>query len=356
MSSSVVTKPASAVPAGAPQPQLQPAELLMQVGCGYIASRALNIAVELNIADLLSAGPKPVAELAKTTRTNEDALYRALRALASVGIFTEVSPRKFALTPAAELLQRGIPGSFHPMVRWMCDAFHFTTYADMMHAVKTGETICDRVLGMPIFEYFAKDRQEGEVFNHAMTSFSSAVIPAVLEVYDFSSIGTLMDVAGGHGFVLTSILEKYPQMKGLLFEMEHVCEGARDRIASLDCKGRCQVVTGDFFKSIPAGADAIIMKHIIHDWNDEQALTILKNCHQALSGKPKAKVILLDAVLPHGNEPHFGKILDLEMLMLPGGRERTEEEFRTLFAKAGFQLTRIVPNKSPLSVVEAERI
>lgn len=354
MSSSVVTKPAPAVPAAAPQPQ--PADLLMQVATGYMASRALNLAAELKIADLLSGGPKPVAELAKATSANEDALYRVLRALASVGIFTEVAPRKFGLTPAAELLQSGIPGSFHPMVRFMSDAFHFTMYAEMMHALKTGETVCDRVLGMPIFEYFAKDSQEGAVFNDAMTSFSAAVIPAVLEVYDFSSIGTLMDVAGGHGFVLTSILEKYPQMKGILFEMEHVCEGARARIASLECKGRCQVVTGDFFKSIPAGADAIIMKHIIHDWNDEQAITILKNCHQALTGRPKAKVILLEAVLPHGNEPHFGKILDLEMLMMPGGRERTEEEFHTLFAKAGFQLTRIVPNKSPLSVVEAERI
>jgi O-methyltransferase domain/Dimerisation domain len=354
MSSSVITKPAPAAPAGAPQPQ--PADLLMQVATGYMASRALNLATELKIADLLSGGPKPVAELAKSSGANEDALYRILRALASVGIFTEVAPRKFGLTPAAELLQSGIPGSFHPMVRFMCDAFHFTMYAEMMHALKTGETVCDRVLGMPIFEYFAKDSQEGAVFHDAMTSFSSAVIPAVLEVYDFSSIGTLMDVAGGHGFVLTSVLEKYPQMKGVLFEMEHVCEGAQARIAKLECQGRCQVVTGDFFKSIPGGADAIIMKHIIHDWNDEQALTILKNCHQALAGRSKAKVILLEAVLPHGNEPHFGKIIDLEMLMMPGGRERTEEEFRTLFAKAGFQLTRIVPNKSPLSVVEAERI
>ncbi len=354
MSSSVVTKPAPGTPTPGAQPQ--PGDLLMQIACGYMASRALNIVTELKVADLLSAGPKPVFELAKATGTNEDALYRVLRALASVGIFTEVAPRKFGLTPAAELLQSGVPGSFHPMVRFMCDAFHFTMYADMMHAVKTGETVCQRVLGMPVFEYFAKDRREGEVFNDAMTSFSSAVIPAVLEVYDFSSIGTLMDVAGGHGFVLTSVLEKYPQMKGILFEMEHVCEGARARIASLDCKGRCHVVTGDFFKSIPAGADAIIMKHIIHDWNDEQAITILKNCHRALAGKPKAKVILLDSVLAPGNGPDFGKIIDLEMLMMPGGRERTEEEFRTLFAKAGFQLTRIVPNKSPLSVVEAERI
>lgn len=260
------------------------------------------------------------------------------------------------MTPPAELLRSGVPGSMRDLVHWIAEPFHYKTYAEMMHSVKTGETVPERVVGMPCFDYFAKDKELSAIFNAAMTEFSAFVIPAALEVYDFSSIGTLMDVAGGHGLVLTSILEKYPKMKGILLEVDHVCEGARERIAKLSCAGRCQVVVGDFFKSVPAGADAIIMKHIIHDWDDDKALTILKNCHRALTGKPKAKVILLDAVIPAGNEPHMGKFIDLEMLLLPGGRERTEEEFRTLFAKAGFQLTRIVPNKSPLAVIEAERI
>jgi hypothetical protein len=336
--------------------QPHPAEVLMQFACGFVASRALSIVAEIRIADLLANGPKPVAELAKATKTNEDALYRVLRALASLGLFSEVAPRKFGLTAASEFLRSDVPGSMREMVLFFGDPFHFKSYADMMHSVKTGETVAKRVVGMPVFDYFAKNPELAAVFNGAMTEFSAFVIPAALEVYDFSSIGTLMDVAGGHGYVLTSILEKYPKMKGILLEMDHVCEGARERIAKLSCGGRCQVVVGDFFKSVPAGADAIIMKHIIHDWDDEKALTILKNCHRALAGKPKAKVILLDAVIPSGDQPHLGKFIDLEMLLMPGGRERTEEEFRTLFAKAGFQLTRVVPNKSPLAVIEAERI
>lgn len=352
MSSSLATTPTTRAATAQPQP----AEVLMQFAYGFIASRALSIAAELRIADLLSSGPRPVAELAKATKTNEDALYRMLRALASVGIFSEVAARKFALTPPAEFLRSDVPGSLGAMVQFMADSFHFKHYAEMMHAIKTGETLPERVVGMPVFDYFAKDPELGAVFNAAMTGFSAFVIPAALEVYDFSSIGTLMDVAGGHGLVLTSILEKNPKMKGILVEMSHVCEGARVRIDKLSCAGRCEIVVGDFFKSLPTGADAIIMKHIIHDWDDDKAVTILKNCYRALAGKPKAKVILLDAVLATGNAPHFGKMLDLEMLLFPGGRERTEGEFRTLFAKAGFQLTRVVPNKSPLAVIEAERV
>ena len=352
--SSVSTAPTPMVAGGASQPQ--PSELLMQAACGHIVAQALNVAARLKLADHLGAGPRSAAELAKATQTDANALYRVLRALASVGIFTEVAPRSFALTAPAELLRSDVPNSMHAMVVFLCDPEHFQAYREMMHSVKTGETICQRVYGMPIFEHFAKNQAWSDVFNSAMTSFSAAVIPAALEVYDFGSIGTLMDVAGGHGFVLTSILNKYPKMRGILLEVDHVCEGASQRIGKLECSGRCQIMTGDFFKSIPAGADAIIMKHIIHDWDDAEALTILRNCHRALAGKPNAKVILLEAVLAPGNEPQFGKVLDLEMLLFTGGRERTEEEFRTLFAQARFQLTRVLPTKSPLSVVEAQRI
>ncbi|MGH8459550.1 MAG: methyltransferase, partial [Nevskiales bacterium] len=208
----------------------------------------------------------------------------------------------------------------------------------------------DRVLGKPIFDYFPTDREESEIFNAAMISMTAMVIPATLEAYDFSGIGTLVDVAGGHGSVLTGILEKHPQMRGILFDLEHVVAGAKPRLERLGLAGRVQLASGDFFQSVPAGGDAFVMKHIIHDWDDARALTILQNCRKA---SPKAKVILLEAVLPSGNDPHFGKLLDLEMLTLPGGRERTEDEFRSLFAKAGYRLARVVPTKSPLSVVEA---
>jgi hypothetical protein len=173
-----------------------------------------------------------------------------------------------------------------------------------------------------------------------------------LEAYDFSGIGTLVDVAGGHGQVLCSILAKYPKMHGILTDMEHVLVGARERIRLLNLETRCETVPCDFFKSVPAGGDAYIMKHIIHDWDDEKCLVILGNIRAALGAK-NGKVILLEAVMPAGPEPHPAKFLDLEMLALPGGRERTEEEYRSLLARAGFRLTRVVPTKSPLSVIEA---
>ncbi|MCI0353552.1 MAG: methyltransferase, partial [Acidobacteria bacterium] len=228
--------------------------------------------------------------------------------------------------------------------------FHFRIYAETMHSVKTGQPCADRVLGKPIFEYFRTDEEESEIFNAAMISMTAMVIPAVLEAYDFSGIGTLVDVAGGHGSVISGILEKYPQMRGILFDLEHVVDGAKPRFEALGLTRRTQFVSGDFFQSVPAGGDAFVMKHIIHDWDDARALTILNNCRKA---SPKAKVLLLEAVLPAGDEPHFAKMLDLEMLNLPGGRERTEDEFRTLFAQAGYRLARVVPTKSPLSILEA---
>jgi hypothetical protein len=185
-----------------------------------------------------------------------------------------------------------------------------------------------------------------------MTAFSAVVIPAVLETYDFSGIGTLIDIAGGHGLVLTSILQKYPAMRGVLFDLEHVLAGARPRIDSLGLSNRCRTESGDFFKAVPAGGDAYIMKHIIHDWDDERALAILGNIRAAMN--PGGRVILLEAIVLPGNQPDFGKIIDLEMLLMPGGRERTEAEFRDLFARVGFTQVRIIPTQSPLSVIEAK--
>ena len=325
-----------------------PGQQLLQLAFGYSVSICINVVARLKIADLLKDGPRPTSELAAATSVQEDALYRVLRALASFGIFVETAPRSFALTPAAEALRTGNP--LYDLIVWISDPFHFRIYADAMHSVRTGQPCADRVLGKPIFDYFPSDPQESEVFNPAMVSMTAMVIPAVLEAYDFSGIGTLVDVAGGHGSVLAGILEKYPQMRGILFDLEHVVAGAKPRLERLGLAGRVQLASGDFFQTVPTGGDAFVMKHIIHDWDDARALTILQNCRKA---SPKAKVILLEAVLPSGNELHFGKLLDLEMLTLPGGRERTEEEFRALFAQACYRLTRVVPTKSPLSVIEA---
>jgi hypothetical protein len=336
-------------------PQSNPADLILQVGSGYIASISLNVAVELNIPDLLAAGPRPIRDLAAQTAANEDALYRVLRVLATVGIFTESAPRTFANTPASETLRANVPGSLRDLIHWWCDPMHFRTYADLLHSVRTGQPCFDKVFGEPIFDYFPKDPRESEMFNRAMISFSSIEVPAALEVYDFSGIGTLADIGGGHGHVLCAILQKYPAMRGILSDLGHVLEGSRECIRRHGVESRVTVTTADFFKSVPSGGDAYLLKHIIHDWDDPRAELILRNIHTAM-GASKGKVILIEMVLTPGNHPHPGKFLDIEMLTMVSGRERTEEDFRALFARAGFRLTRIVPTKSPACVIEAEKV
>jgi hypothetical protein len=337
-------------PASTQQPS--PAEHVMQLATGYMASISIHIAAKLGIADLLKDGPRPVSELAAATSTHEDRLYRVLRALASVGVFTETGQRKFALTPAAETLRSDVPGSVRAMAVWLGDPMHFRVYSEMLHSVQTGGTAFEHVLGKPIFEYFPTDPEESEVFNAAMTCFSSMITPAVLEAYDFSGIETLMDVAGGHGALLRAILKKYPAMRGVVIEMEHVVQGAKQLPENQALAHRCEFLNADFFTAVPTHADAILMKHIIHDWDDEKARTILRNCRKALAGKAGAKILLVEAVISPGNTPELGKFIDLEMMTLPGGRERTEEEFHNLFASAGLRLTRIVPTQSPVCVVE----
>jgi len=336
-------------------PEAAAAQLVIQVGTGHLLASALQVVVRLGIPDRLAGGARTVAQLAGDTGVREDALYRVLRALASVGLFDETAPRSFALTLAGQMLRTGVPGGLRDTVLWITSPFHFLVYSELMHSVRTGQPASEKVVGMPIFEYFARDKNLSALFNNAMTSFSDVVIPAALKAYDFRGINLLVDVAGGHGAVLTSILKSHPGMRGVLFDLEHVVAGARPRIEAMGVKDRLETQYGDFFKTVPAGGDAYIMKHIIHDWDDERALTILRNIYAAMGSK-RGRVILLESVLPPGNAPDFGKIIDLEMLAIPGGRERTEAEFRTLFARAGFELTRVVPTESALSVIEARRV
>ncbi len=342
----------SNVPERSGPPQPDPGQHVLQVATGYMVSAAIQSAVRLGVADHLAKGPRPVAELATATGSNEDALYRILRALSMLGVFTETAPRTFGLTPAGELLRADHPRSVRNLVAFMSDPFHFRVYGEMLSAAKTGAPAGERVAGMPLFEYFEKHPEQAKEFNDAMTTFSASVAPAMLKAYDFSGIDTLVDVAGGHGMILGSILRQYPKMRGILFDLEHVVSGAT-ALDELGVRDRVTTASGDFFKAVPAGGDAYIMKHIIHDWDDERATLILKNIRTALEGKPHGKVILLEAVLRPGNEPDLGKLIDLEMLMLPGGRERTAEDFAALFTRAGFTLGKIVPTESPLAVIEA---
>lgn len=322
-----------------------------QLGMGFIVSAALGTATRLDIPDHLANGPRTTSDLARAANANEDALYRLLRALSTVGVFHEPAPRTFTLTPVGELLRSGAPGGARDMILWMCDPFHYRVYAEMLSAVQTGQTVGEKVVGMPVFEYFTRDTALAERFNNAMTAFSATVAPAALQAYDFSGIDVLVDIAGGHGMILASILREYPRMRGVLFDLEHVLAG--NRLEEFGVKDRVALAAGDFFTAVPPGGDAYIMKHIIHDWDDDKSVVILKNIRRALDGKPHGKVILLDTVIQAGNQPDMGTLIDLEMLLLPGGKERTAAEFGALFERAGFELTRIVPTQSPLSVIEA---
>jgi hypothetical protein len=333
-------------------PNVEAAQLVMQAGTGYILSSALQVATTLEIAEKLASGPKTAAQLAPLSGVLEDPLYRVLRVLASVGIFREIEGKQFVNTPASEMLRKNTPGTMYSMARWMSEPMHFRVYADIMHSMTTGQPAFQKTTGKPVFEYMPNDPEMAELFNDAMTTFSQAIVPGALKAYDFSGIDVLVDVAGGHGGVLLTVLKQYPKMRGILMDLDHVIAGARPKIASAGLSGRCEAVAGDFFKAVPQG-DAYIMKHIIHDWDDERASMILRNIRTALGHKSDGRVILLESVIRPGNEPDLGKLVDLEMLAYPGGRERTAEEYRQLFARSGFNLTRIVPTESPLSVVEA---
>ncbi len=326
----------------------------MQVASGFIGSAALYTATELGIADHLASGPQTTAHLANATGTNEDALYRVLRLLASLGIFVESSPRCFGLTPAAAPLRSNVAGSARGVARFLPDPFHFRIYANLLDAVRTGTPAANTTLGMPVFEYLAGDPGYSRIFNDAMTGFSADEVPAALEAYDFGGATQIVDVAGGHGELLLSILQRYPKARGVLADLDHVVEGARPRIASAGLADRCTVVACDFFAAVPEGGDVYLLKHIIHDWDDARATTILKNIHRAM-GPTAGRVIVLDAVIAPGAEPDFAKFLDIEMLALPGGRERSEAEFRALLAGAGFHLTRVTPTTAPISVLEAHK-
>jgi ubiquinone/menaquinone biosynthesis C-methylase UbiE len=318
---------------------------------GSLTTQAVYVAATLGIADVLADGPKSVEELAAATNSDAPSLYRVLRALASIGVFAERGDRVFALTPTAEPLRSDAPNSLRDVaIFWGAD-WHWNVWGKSLYSVRTGKPAWAQVHGEGVFSYFENNPDAGEIFNRAMSSFSGLATEAVCAAYDFAGIETLVDIAGGHGRLLTGILEANPNMRGVLFDLPYVIDGAREQVAETKVNHRVEFVSGDFFASVPEGADAYIMKSIIHDWDDEHALAILKNIKRAM--KPSSRVLLVEAVIAAGNQPDFGKLIDLEMLVSPGGKERTADEYKELFARAGLQLNRITRTKSPFSVIEA---
>lgn len=331
--------------------QLPPEAIVMQMVGGVFVSQTVSLAAKLGIADLLARKPKTVSELASETKTHERSLYRLLRCLASVGVFAETDAQVFSLTPLAESLQSDAPNSVRDLAIFMGEEWHWRVYGEMQYSVETGKPAWGRVHGAEVFDYFGSHQEEAEIFNRAMTNISRMAVPAIVEAYDFSGINTLADIAGGHGLLLAGVLKANPEIKGMLFDMSSVIEGAPALLEREGVNERVKLEQGNFFESVPAGADAYMMKHIIHDWDDERCITILKNIHRVLP--LNGKVLIVEMVIAPGNEPHFGKIQDMEMLVSPGGIERTESEYRELLAHAGLKLNRVIPTKSPLSIVEA---
>ncbi len=339
-----------------PQPnQAMPPQLaVLQMASGYWVSRSIYVAAKLGIADLLKDSPKSCDELATATGTNAPSLYRVLRALASLGVFAETQPNHFTLTPLAACLQSDVPNSFRAFVILLGEE-HYQAWGEFMHSVQTGGSSFEHIYGMNLFEYYAQNPESAKIFDESMTNASAIESAAIAASYDFSSIQTLVDVAGGEGLLIASILKSNPTLKGVLFDRPYVIERAKRFLEAEGLLERCQQAAGNFFESVPEGGDAYILKYIIHDWDDERAIAILKQCHKVMPDN--GKLLVVEKVIPPGNQPSISKFFDLHMLvMTPGGRERTEAEYRALFEKAGFQLTRIVPTQREVSIIEGVRV
>lgn len=333
--------------------EIEPMQGMLQIIAGFWISRAVQVAAKLGLADLVAQEPQTVEELAAATETHAPSLYRLLRALASVGVFMEQEDGRFASTPMAAVLQTDAPVSLRAFATSELGEVHYESWGNLLHSVKTGEIAFNKVFGVPVWEYFATHPENAKLFNQSMTDLTSVVEPAVVGAYDFKPFKRIVDVGGGHGSLISSILKNNPHLEGILYDAPQVIEGAQEKIAARGLNGRCQLMAGDFFSSVPKGGDVYLMKHIIHDWDDEKCTGILRNCRDAMNAQ--GRVIVIDQVVPAGNAPSLGKFTDLLMMVMVGGKERTEEEFRKLFDAAGLKLTRIIETHSPMSIIEGAK-
>ena len=323
---------------------------LTQTILGGLNAQAVYVAAKLRVADSLVNGPKKIDQIAKEVGADESALYRILRALASFGVFTEENDRTFSLTPTAELLRSDVEGSLRDVAIFMGEDWHWNVFGQTLHSVKTGNAAWTRVHGTTVFPYLENNPEAGKIFDQAMSSFSTLACKAVISAYDFSSLNVLVDIAGGTGRLLTAILDATPELRGVLFDLPHVIARAKESEEMKKLASRCEVKSGDFFQAVPTGADGYILKHIIHDWYDAEAIKILTNIGKSMG--TYGRVLLIESVVGEPNEPDFAKILDIEMLVSPGGKERTAAEYADLFRQSGLKLARIIPTRSPYSVIE----
>jgi hypothetical protein len=322
----------------------------MQMVFGKAVTQAVSVVARFRLADLMATGPKTAGELATAANLNAPHLYRILRALAGLGVLRAEGDR-FALTPVGEFLRSDVPGSMRAIATYVCDPWSWKPWGDLAGCVKTGEPAFERAFGEGVFDYLGKHPDEGATFNEGMTGFSQQASAAVLKAYDFAPFNTIIDVGGGHGALLCAILKANTKARGVVFDAPQVVAGAPEAIEATGLTDRCRAEGGDFFKAVPSGGDLYVLKHIVHDWNDANATQILKCVRAAIPAT--GKLALVELVVPPGFVPHFAHVLDLEMMVVCDGKERTEEEYRTLLTGAGFKLSRVVPTEGPHSLVEA---
>ncbi len=324
---------------------------LIQLASAYWASRIVYAAARLRLADHLAAGPRSAAELAPLTGTHAPSLHRLMRTLASLGILVSVDAERFALTPVGEALRTGAPGAALPTVLTFGSPWFTRGFEEILHSLETGGTGFEKAMGMPAFDYLAQNPEAAGWFNETMVGFHGAEPAAVAAAYDFSGFETVIDVGGGTGNLMAAILARHAGPRGVLFDRPYVIANAPALLRERGVESRVTLEGGDFFAGVPSGGDCYVLSHVIHDWTEEQCLTILAHCRAAM--RPGARLLLVEMVLPEGNTPHPGKMLDIVMLVLPGGQERTEAEYGALLARAGFRVERVVPTESAVSVVEA---
>ena len=328
-------------------PQVAMLEMITNVW----AAQAITAAVDLGIADALANGPLSADELADAVNADGDAVHRLLRALVGRGVFRQLGNGRYALNPLGDTLRSDSALSLRGMVRYVGAPQHREHWNHLSTAIRTRHAVVSDIRGKPIFDYLAEEKELDETFNDAMTQMSELAIPPVIGSYDFSRFSTIVDVAGGHGRLLAAILNATPQAQGILFDQPHVVADAPPLLKQHGVANRVRVAEGSFFDTIVEGGDAYVLKHIVHDWADEEALQILRNVRKAAGiGK---HVLLVEMVLPEHNRDFVGNWLDLEILVEFDARERTAAEYGQLLDRAGFRMTRVVQTPSPYSVVEA---
>jgi precorrin-6B methylase 2 len=326
-----------------------PATLLHNMLTGNWITQVIYVAAKLGIADLLERGPRTSDELAISTGTHAPSLYRLLRALANLEVLEEDETGSFRLTPLGQYLVSSTPGSMRARAIMSGEEW-YRAWGDLLYSVQTGETAFDHAFGVPFFQYLAHNDAAATVFHKIMARSAAQVAAAILATYDFSWAKTIVDVGGGDGTLMVSILKAHPQTRGILLDRPQVIESARTRLVEASLAERCDVVAGDFFEAVPSGGDVYLLSQIIHDWDDEHSIALLKNCHRAMP--LGGRLLLLEQVVPGANEASMSKLYDLHMLVLVGGRERTEAQYRTLLNTAGFRLRTIIPTQLPRSLIE----